>query len=274
GSADSLCRRRLRDVGSRPGSPHSARHGGGQLPIAQCGCPGGVAGMVQPAACRAVLERLMARLLFVTARVPFPPREGHQLRSWHLLRAAAAQHQVTLLSLRRADDPVSLPPEVTGLLADWELVDLPALRGPRHLLTTGMRWLLTRRPLLDLRYRPPALERAFQRRAAGADLIHLDMLALAGLLWKAPAKTPIILNEHNVESRLLRSRLKLEQRRSSRLLHRLQLLGLEAFERRACLRATAVLACSGLDASQVERLAPEAKIAVIPNGVDTREFSI
>lgn len=216
----------------------------------------------------------MAQVLFVTTRVPFPPREGHQLRSWHLLRAAAAEHQVTLLSLRRPDDPASLPPEVTRLLADWELIDLPALRSPRHLLATGIRRLLTRRPLLDLRYRLPALERAFARRAAGADLVHLDMLALAGLLRWTPSGTPAVLNEHNVESRLLQSRLELEERWSSRLLHRLQRLGLEAFERRACLEASAVLACSSVDASQLKRLAPAAKTVVVPNGVDIREFSI
>lgn len=216
----------------------------------------------------------MARVLFVTARVPFPPREGHQLRSWHLLRAAAAEHRVTLLSLRRPDDPASLPPEVARLLVDWELVDLPALQSPRHFLATGLRWLLTRRPLLDLRYRPPALERAFERRVADADLVHLDMLALAGLFRWIPVKTPAVLNEHNVESRLLQSRLELENRRSSRLLHRLQRLGLEAFERRACLEASAVLACSSVDAAHLERLAPGAKTVVVPNGVDTREFSI
>ena len=36
----------------------------------------------------------MARVLAVTSRLPFPPREGHQLRSWNLLRALATRHEV------------------------------------------------------------------------------------------------------------------------------------------------------------------------------------
>ena len=51
----------------------------------------------------------MARILFFTARLPYPPREGHQLRSWHLLKALAEEHEVTLLSFLRKDDDAEFP---------------------------------------------------------------------------------------------------------------------------------------------------------------------
>ena len=61
----------------------------------------------------------MARVVFVTTRLPWPPTEGHQLRSYHLLRAAARKHDVTLLSLARKEDRRDevdhSPPLVGGL---------------------------------------------------------------------------------------------------------------------------------------------------------------
>ena len=54
----------------------------------------------------------MARILALTSRLPYPPREGHQLRAWHVLRALASRHEVTLLSFQRRDD---LPDEAAPL---------------------------------------------------------------------------------------------------------------------------------------------------------------
>ncbi len=214
----------------------------------------------------------MARLLFVTSRVPYPPVEGHQLRAWHLLRAASSAHDVTLLSLRRSEDPMTPAPELAELLCDLHLVDLPNLKHPSQLIMLGLRYLVTGRPLLDLRYTPPELRRAFDRLVGHADLVHLDILALAGLMDHIPSTTPVILNEHNVESRLAKARVDIEQGRAGRWLRRLQARGLEEFEQKACNRASRVLTCSGDDQQRLAELSPKAKLTVIPNGVDLERF--
>jgi glycosyltransferase involved in cell wall biosynthesis len=135
-----------------------------------------------------------------------------------------------------------------------------------------VRWLFSNQPLLDLRYRFAELERAFQRRCAHAELVQIDMLALAGLMQQAPLSAAIVLNEHDVEHRLLRSRIELEAGWSRRWLQRLQLLRLRAFEARACQDADRVLACSRVDARQLKALAPDAHTSLVPNGVDTAAF--
>ncbi|MCA1777849.1 MAG: glycosyltransferase family 4 protein [Xanthomonadaceae bacterium] len=214
----------------------------------------------------------MSRLLFVTCRLPFPPREGHQLRSWNLLRAAASVHDVTLLSLRRPEDAGTLPLEARRLLCDVEIVDIPALARPRPLLGIALKWLGSARPLLDIRYVSGPLRRAFSRRVRQCDLVHLDMLALAGLATEVPAGIPIVLNEHNVESALLQDRIELESGFWRRALLRVQMARLEQFESTACRTAHRVLACSSLDADRLHLIAPDANVTVIPNGVDTASF--
>lgn len=214
----------------------------------------------------------MARLLFVTARLPFPPTEGHQLRSWNLLRAAARVHEVTLLSLRRAEDPVTMPFEVRRMLHDLETIELPMARSPLEFPRMAAQWLSTGRPLLDIRYAPGSLRRAFARRVRECDLVHLDMLALAGLLREVPAGLPSVLNEHNVESTLLQSRIDIEAAPWQRALLRARMAGLVRFESEACRNARRVLACSNEDAASLRSLAPGANVCVVPNGVDTTAF--
>jgi polysaccharide biosynthesis protein PslH len=215
----------------------------------------------------------MARLLFVTCRIPYPPRGGQQLRSWHLLEAAAWHHDVVLLSLRRSDDPDTLPVQARRILADFEAVALPDLHHPLHLVTLGLRWIGSRRTLFDIRFCPPALHRAFRRHVRECDLVHLDMLPLAGLLPDLPHGVPCVLNEHNVESALMHSQIDFEDNRWRRLLLQAKSAGVEKLERRACQHVSHVLACSEIDARELERLAPCSRISVIPNGADTATFA-
>lgn len=214
----------------------------------------------------------MARILFVTSRLPYPPTEGHQLRAWHLLRAAARDHRVTLLSLRRPDEP-PLPQRIPGIsLEGVHQVDLPGLSWPHQVAGLALRGLPPGRTLLDLRYRQLALQRRFDLLVHQADLVHLDILAVAGLLERVPKGVPTVLNEHNVESLLADKRVAMETRPLHRLLLRLKLRGLENFERSACARAGRVLACSQEDAERLLALAPGCWISVVPNGVDLEAF--
>jgi polysaccharide biosynthesis protein PslH len=215
----------------------------------------------------------VARILFVTSRLPFPPNEGHQLRAWHLLRAAAREHRVTLLSLRRPDE-APLPEPLPGIrLHGVHQVDLPALKLPHQIAGLALRGLLPGRTLLDLRYRPPALQQRFNQLVRQTDLVHLDILAVAGLLKRVPGGVPTVLNEHNVESLLASKRVAIETRPLHRLAFRLRHQGLERFERSACARANRVLACSQQDADRLLALAPGCRVSVVPNGVDLETFS-
>jgi len=215
----------------------------------------------------------MARILFVTARLPFPPREGHQLRSWHLLRAASRRHQVHLLSLQRAEDPRTPPSELLAATDGVTAVPLPSLREPRTAWHMARRWLQQRQPLLNARYVTTELTQRFSQHAVGADLVHLDILAVAGLLPAVPRGVPVVLNQHNVESQLVQARVNIERRLWRRFVLRSEARRLERFEREACERAQRVLACSPQDAEKLRVLAPRAAVRVVPNGVDLDYFN-
>ncbi|MET0893754.1 MAG: glycosyltransferase family 4 protein [Pseudoxanthomonas sp.] len=210
----------------------------------------------------------MARILFITSRLPFPPREGHQLRSWHLLKALAQRHQVTLLSLMRGDDEAAGIVEMRRHLAGVETFPI-ATEGSRVALGWALlRSVLGHAPYVATKYASSALHSRIRQLAPGMDAVHFDMLPLMANADALPPGLPVVYNAHNVEHVLLSTRARMTGSRWIRYFLQGQLPRLLGFESRACQRADLVLACSEVDAEALRQLAPDARVAVVPNGVD------
>jgi len=211
----------------------------------------------------------MANVLALTSRLPYPPREGHQLRSWHVLRALAKHHTVTLLSFVRQDDAPDECEPLRRTLAAVETFPIPAEHGRLPLLAAAARGLAGDTPFVVHKYAAPALRARIAQLAPRADVVHVDMLPLMALL---PEKldVPVVLNAHNVEHRLLAQRADVERGALRRMFLRTQVTRLERFERAALERADHVLACSPDDAQQLGALAPHTPVTVVPNGVDAQ----
>ncbi len=209
----------------------------------------------------------MARILAITSRLPYPPREGHQLRSWHLLRALAARHQVTLLSVVRDDDAPDEAGPLREVLAGLELFPADARRGPLATLRALLSAAWRRTPFVVEKYADAALRARIAALARDADMIHVDMLPLMALL-PDHMTAPVVYNAHNVEHVLVETRARIDGRAAVRAFLRGQAPLLERFEATACARADLVLACSDIDAAALRTLAPGTHVDVVPNGVD------
>lgn len=210
----------------------------------------------------------MARILALTSRVPWPPREGHQLRSYHVLQALASRHDVHLLSCLRRDDDPAAPGALRDKLAAFETFPIPAERSRTALAGALLRGTLTRTPFVVAKYGIREMHQRVAELAGKTDLVHVDMLPLMTHLAPRGGTPPVVLNAHNVEHALLEARVAVEARIAARAFLRTQVTRLRDFEHAACRRADAVLACSDDDAVQLARLAPGAQVTVVPNGVD------
>ena len=209
----------------------------------------------------------MARLLFITSRLPWPPREGHQLRSWHLLRALAARHEVHLLSFERRDDHAEGLLRLAGETAAAEAFPIPAEHSPVALATALLRGTTGARPVVAWKYHSPLLRTRVRDVLPGFDAVHVDMLPLVANL-ATPVDRPLVINAHNVEHALLQRRVETEHSPWRRRFLATQVPRLRAFEVAAWRRADLVLACSHDDAEVIRAHAPHTRVQVIPNGVD------
>ena len=209
----------------------------------------------------------MARILALTSRLPFPPREGHQLRSWHMLRALAAEHDVTLLSFVRDDDA----PDAAGPLRDavsrLEIFPVPSALSRAASGFALLRGTVGRFPFVVEKYASADMRARIAELLPQTDIVHVDMLPLAALV--DTTRVPIVLNAHNVEHELLQRRIDIETRPLHRAFLRTQVARLRQFETDVCRRASRILACSETDAQLLAALAPQTPVTIVPNGVDT-----
>jgi glycosyltransferase involved in cell wall biosynthesis len=105
------------------------------------------------------------------------------------------------------------------------------------------------------------------------EIVHADSLVdLAGYLPGICDRIPVIGVHHNVESELLKRRASIEQSQLRRMYLNYQANLVEEVQRRWCGRVALNVAVSTADAAVLNRIAPDARVIVVPNGVDVDEF--
>ena len=221
------------------------------------------------------------KVLYLAPQLPWPLDQGARIRNYYLLRALAAEHSVDLLCLDggRATTPATdldIGPLVE-LCRRVEVFPAPARRRAARLRT------LVRSPLPDLAHRAwqPALARRLRDLLAGepydvAQLSSLEMIPYRRLL--AGGRRPrVVFDDLNAEYQLQRraclTDLGQPRRWHAALYSAVQWRRLRAYEGRVCREADTVIAVSDTDAAHLRRLAPAARLLVLPNGVDTTAFA-
>ncbi|HLI25997.1 MAG TPA: glycosyltransferase [Chloroflexota bacterium] len=229
------------------------------------------------------------KVLWLTPQLPWPLDQGARIRNYHLLRAVAARHCVDLLSLDAASPPLSTPAARAESAADAIPAPLATLcrrverfPAPYRTRRDRLRTLLTS-PLPDLAWRAwqPALARRLRALLAVEryDLVHLSSLEMMPYRRLLPAarRPPLVFDNLNAEYHLQQRACLTDLRQPARLplgLYSLvQWRRLRRYEARLCAEASLVLAVSATDAALLRRIAPHARYAVLPNGVDTARFT-
>ncbi len=216
----------------------------------------------------------MASVLFLTTRIPYPPWEGHQIRTFNLLKAVCSRHDVHLLSFARRDEEISHAAALRDMCASVELIEIPLEHSRLRFLLDLFLGVATDRPFVVRKYHAAAMERALRHlvEVNSPDLVHLDMLPLVQYAPVAQG-VPLILNEHNVESLLLLRRGERARSPAHRLFFCSQAGKLRRFEIQACRTVQRVLACSPDDAAILQEMAGIDRVDVVANGVDVDYFA-
>jgi glycosyltransferase involved in cell wall biosynthesis len=206
--------------------------------------------------------------LLLAAETPYPLAGGGALRTASLLHYLADRYDTDLLVFRQpgAPDPKqTLPP---GLARRVLVLDLPASsRAPAaRVLRNAVRLARRVPPLID---RFAGFDRAIAealagRRYAVGVVEHFWCAPYADAL--APVCDRIVLDLHNVES-LLHDRCAATESAGAASAHSIFAAASRGLERRWLPRYDRVLVPSADDAAVVERLAPDARVAVYPNAI-------
>ncbi len=218
------------------------------------------------------------KILFLTPQLPYPPRQGTQIRNFHLLKAAASAHRVDLLSFARQGETLASAEPLREFCGEIRLV--PA---PNRTQAARLRVLLTSRdPDMAHRLRSEGFVATLRGMLASEhyDVVQVEGIELARyvpVIRSAAGKAKIIFDDHNAEY-LLQGRAALVDARHpatwpKSIYSAIQYQKLRRHESRVCQIADAVLAVSDDDAAALRRLGHIAPVTVVPNGVDTQHYA-
>lgn len=224
------------------------------------------------------------RVLWVSHLIPYPPKSGVHLRSFHLLRGVAAQHDVELVAFiqepwlrifygSREAGLAECERALRDICSSLQFLPIESLARPGGKWRTALAGLLSP-PCYTLRWLQSRVARAVLAdagRTGRFELAHFDTIGLAPyrpLLGQVPAT----LGHHNVESHMLLRRAKNESSVLKRAYFAQEGKRVQRYEARTADRFTAHITCSDLDGERLREIAPRANVVTIPNGVDTDYF--
>lgn len=219
------------------------------------------------------------RLLFLAQILPYPADSGVAIRTHHVLRLLARSYDVTALCFyrKRAQWSRAKVEESLAALRQFGQVEafpIPHEHSRARMAVDHLRSVAGGRAYTTYAYESRDFRRRLGEvlRSGGFSLVHVDSLDLATYLPMLSG-LPVVCVHHNVESKLMVRRAQMERVGWKRRYLAYQSRLIEREERYWCDRVALNVAVSQVDRTELQELAPRARFAVVPNGVDVDEFT-
>ena len=210
--------------------------------------------------------------------MPYPPDGGAPIRTFNVMRLLARAFDITAICFHRGearDDDAAVARNLSelGKIAEVAAFPVPQAGSRRRLLWDHARSVALRRVYTRYLYESRAFRAHLGRllHDQDFDLVHVDSLDLSAYL-PALRGLPVACTHHNVESSLLRRRARSEGSPALRAYLRFQAERMQAEESRWVGKVDLNVAVSEDDARRLIELVPDARVIVVPNGVDTSTF--
>lgn len=224
--------------------------------------------------------RVRPQLLFLCQTLPYPPDGGVWIRTYHVLRLLARAFDVTALCFERppmsgnaAASDVEASRAVLSQFAAVDVFPIPQRNCRLRFVWDHLRSVARQQVYTTYLYESREFHQRLKRLLASQafDLVHADSLDLVRY-FPTCAGVPIVCVHHDVESELLGRRAAIcgSRWRGMYLRHQGNLM--RKVEQAWCGRLALNVTVSDHDRSRLKAVAPDARVAVVPNGVDTCEF--
>lgn len=217
------------------------------------------------------------RILFLTPQLPYPPHQGTALRNYGLIKGLSRRHKISLLSFLEPNQTLDGATPLSSCCHTLETVPAPPPRSMlRRARDTFTRLLPDMALRLASRQFAQQLDRLLARQSF--DLVHIEGIEMAPYLDAVLRRVPTtVFDDHNCEYMLQKSYaqvdLRLPRRWPGAIYSLIQWQKLRHYEAGVCRRAHHVLAVSQTDAEALQRLVPGLEVTVVPNGIDTDQYT-
>jgi polysaccharide biosynthesis protein PslH len=215
------------------------------------------------------------RILWVKADKLLPVENGGNIRSYHVLRYLASQHELTFYSYYGGEPDPAYEQELQKQLPRA----VAMCTGKRELAGIGrgldyLRHLGAQAPYAVSRF----VDGAVQRRLGtwfcenSFDVVVCDFLD-AAVNFPARLNIPSVLFQHNVESEIWRRHAETASNPFRKMMYRMEFRKMLRYEQNAARRFQHVIAVSENDRSIMTQWVDADHITVVPTGVDFAHFA-
>ncbi|MHC4952305.1 MAG: TIGR03087 family PEP-CTERM/XrtA system glycosyltransferase [Planctomycetota bacterium] len=210
------------------------------------------------------------KIVMLTHRLPYAPNRGDRIRAYHLLREMARNHEVHIVSLAHDEAEENEAHRLDGIAASVSTARVSGFRNR----VRGVFALPGSQPLTHLLLHAPEFASTVAEVAdrVRPDLSFVFCSGVAPAVLDGPlARVPFVLDMVDVDSLKWKTLSKTSRLPMSWIYARETRL-LERFERLICDRAATTIIVNEREWSELKRIAPDADIRVVPNGIDLAAF--
>jgi glycosyltransferase involved in cell wall biosynthesis len=214
------------------------------------------------------------KILVVAPYVPAPPNTGGRRRIHAFVTRLARAHDITLVTFAGRE---TAPRDVSALQRICSsvvtLADPPFEWSGRAKRQMQARSVASVSSYARAAYVTEGMQRAIDEAAQRSDfdITLVEFAQMSGYRFKETG--PVVLDEHNVEYDILRRTFETEQALARKLYSFVEFLKFRREERAAWTRMDACVFTSVRDRDLALGRVTDERAAVVPNGVDTREFA-
>lgn len=212
------------------------------------------------------------RILFLTQICPYPPTNGGAIKTYNILKHLGARHEVDLLLFVRDSEEVASLVHLGEYCGGIDSCFMPRstflnLAFAARSLLAGSSFIISRDNQAEMH------AKVLDHLDPAPDLIYVDHLQMSQYVPRS-VSCPVILDEHNVEWRIIERFAECEASPLRRRFAALEWPKLQQFELDACRSANVVLTVTEHDRQVLEEHGvPAEKLSALPIGVDTGYFT-
>lgn len=208
------------------------------------------------------------KILFLTSRLPFPPIGGDKLRTFNFIKHLKQRHELTVLSLFENDD------ELSGIEAYGSFYDklIPVRVSRFQSYYNCVRGLFSSLPLQVHYYHKAGVKAILEAELQqGYDAVICHLIRMAQYLPENGEVCKVVDFTDAISLNYIRSRR--YRKGLFSLVNAIEAHRVLQYEKRAIAHADRALFVSDVDAEFLSNGGNEAKITVVPNGVDLQKFA-
>jgi polysaccharide biosynthesis protein PslH len=219
------------------------------------------------------------KILWISHLVPYPPKGGVLMRSYHLVHELARHHDVDVFALNQSRLLRAYFPDLaTGIAAArehlgsflrrFEIGEIPSEKRRWGRYLRALTSLVRSKPYSINWLESWGARRQIERWLADGDYdaVHFDTISLA-VYHHRGIRCPTVMDHHNIESHMMFRRAEQEPHRLKRWYYRQEARRLLAYEKKMLRRFSAHIVCSEDDRQRLLEIDPCLQVQVVPNGI-------